>query len=285
MSIRNNWLAVRAGLWTLLLILSVLSPCEAEHLRNGAAQLSLITPGDPSFDLVIDENYPGLTTSSIYPALRPSIAVLKNDGLVAIKAYAVEWQTTRVDGTHYTIFTAYLSRLESLHISPPPLRPGDIRLISHWFSLSPTQFVNVNVFMQTYATAITSELLPRASTPTLDGAAFSNGEFDGPNSSGILQAYRYARNADHDAAVDLLEKISSFKSQSEIEDIFTREIARGGAVSQKRTAARYATARLESVTALHAIYSKGGLPALDRALFALANYSPAGQFTRMAELY
>src|SRR5579864_83270 len=177
--------------------------------------LTLITPSDPAFDNEMAAIFPRYLGLVKYPAMRPYLAILRNDSPRTARACEVIWRVQAANpdapdgvgegtvGRQGALTTPLELRWPGgLGQSDKSIRPGEARLLSPFFNGGPADASVFGFFNQ-------PALLPDPASfslihPELDCVVYGDGSFAGPNRTHLLLRYFVARDAQHDEALTIL---------------------------------------------------------------------------------
>jgi hypothetical protein len=191
-------------------VLLLTAPRDASAQVGYSRQLTLVGPGDPNFDALLNANYPGLEDLDSFKAIRPYLAILENETSHAAKAFAIEYDF-QSDG-------AVPSRVMNVHFIQEhfeagedrwALGPGEIRLIAPNLHLAPVEYPSRrNVLNGLFAGLLSSPHLT-ASAVVVDAVIYDDGAYTGLDHYNLLQKYKAVRDAEHDESVAVTQLITS----------------------------------------------------------------------------
>lgn len=247
------------------------------------SKLIALSAIDPTFDAQVEHSYPGLTHREQYEAVRPFLVLLTSNSALTAKAYAISWQVDTSGGARHHLSTFFVRSHFAVPSADHSIRPGDIRLVSPVFNLSPSEYAQHPDFEGQYP----STMYPHFSSSmivqsALDGVVYSDGTFAGPNQTQILQLYRCYRNAEHDEALAILEMTASHTSPASINESLNKDVLRGYSAQGKDVQAMYHNARAESADLMRLTLKRVGPDTFDQRLRRLIESGPSNNYSHMA---
>lgn len=188
-----------------------------------STSLTLINPSDANFSALLDEYFPGVSSVPNFQNMRPYLMLIRNDTALPAVAYALKWDVVYQYGGSQTLEKDYVLRPldQGSNIALPP---GSIRLISPLFNLTPQEYQAAGDFAELY-----SGPLPSITEvdPSVDGVAYSDGTYSGPEGAQVCQRYVTARFAAHDEAVSVLTLLISGTPLATLLSTLSMQIQRG----------------------------------------------------------
>ena len=268
-----------------------LSTAQAENRTVG---LTLVSPADPDFTNLLDNNFNGISSLPDYQALRPFLAIVRNESPQVFKAYSVAWNIQGESGVSHLVSVQYVFR----HLAPANqnkvLRPGSLRLLSPLFNLSPQEYRENHDFIHRYPASTLPPFRSVRIDASVDGEIDSDGTADGPNLTHLHELYKATRNAEHDEAVSLLARLrgpaiptnpSVLLSADLSEAHRYDEVAKMRYIQGHPTADFYKAARAQSALEFLALFRQKGYARLVEKLNLLANIRPAGHPSEMQKYF
>ncbi|SRR5579883_585058 len=192
--------------------------------------LTLIGPNDPEFERLITENYPGMEDLEGYRAMRPYLALLRNDTNLSVRAYVVVWDVAS-PGIVNHLKSQFIQR-DRVAATANPFRPGEVRLMSGLFNLSPVEWKTRQWAIAKFMPDWTSRI-PYASTniqsikASVDAVIFEDGAYDGPDRFSLLTTYECIREAEHDVADSVLKMKDAQTPTADIVAMLERQAQAG----------------------------------------------------------
>jgi hypothetical protein len=173
--------------------------------------LTLITPEQPDFEAVLSSNFPGIQEFDAYQVVSPFLVVLRNDTSHPAEAYAIMWETRALDGHILRVQNQYIQKHSSPRTESRPFKPGEVRLLSAWFTLSPHQY-NVqhdDIARLLSSMASSSKIISQhqftSVTPTVDAVIYDDGGITGTDRFQLSLRYQCLRDAERDEATSVLQ--------------------------------------------------------------------------------
>jgi hypothetical protein len=250
-------------------VLFYVAPVGASAQSTGSHELTLIHPEDEAFDSLLTQNFRGFQDLEDYRAVLPFMVVLRNDTSHSATAYAISWDIQSSGGMVNRLVIEFIQKHHEPKTQIRAFAPGDIRLISPIFNLSPTQYLSQrNALSQKLA--VFSPLPPYSSTDiksikaTVDAAIYDDGAYAGLDRFELLREYQCTRDAERDVAESVLKLKGSEAPVSEIVASLERDAQAGlnANTSRGERDAIYALHRGEEAQALLNLYSRRGLDSL-----------------------
>ena len=235
---------------------------------QGTRKLTLITPEQPDFEAVLSANFPGIQEFDAYRMVSPFLVVLRNDTSHPAEAYAVMWETRAPDGHILRAQNQYIQQHSSPRTELRPFKPGEVRLLSPWFTLSPHQY-NVqheDIARLLSSMASSSKVISQhqftSVTPTVDAVIYDDGGITGTDRFQLSLRYQCLRDAERDEATSVLQLIETNAPSKEIMDHLRQEADQAHATkaSPKRRdrASLYALYRGREAKHLMAVHKVSG---------------------------
>lgn len=107
-------------------------------------QLTLVQPGDSQFDALLNQYYPGLANqlAAYQTPVRRYLVLLQNQTAHWARAYSVEWtfQSALGGGAPQQQHRNYIQGESGTEVDRDALAPGQVRLVSMTFDISPSQY-------------------------------------------------------------------------------------------------------------------------------------------------
>jgi hypothetical protein len=224
-----------------LLLCFMLAP-SALAQQHGALQfrvrqtapesLTLIRPSDPIFDGMLDSYFPGLSDEAGYrTSIKPFLVIVENDTALPAVAYAVTWTVHYGSGPVCSPRAVYVNRPLMERRSTTYISPGEVRLVSPMFNVSPQEYVHSPSFARWYPAIDFFVRWAAGSTSVdvaMDGVVYADGTFIGPDRTRVLERYVMARFAARDEALAALNRIDSppktpLAIKGRLEEMFERD--------------------------------------------------------------
>ncbi|HUK18063.1 MAG TPA: hypothetical protein VLW65_16675 [Bryobacteraceae bacterium] len=232
---RADKMAVGALLPALLALglVGAATPVGAQTSPSGVA---LIQPGDAQFRALLDANFPGFADSPSFAQMQPLLALLVNSDSLSKTAYSVRWSIGHSDGWVDHMDKLSLPRPFAAHA--PTIRPGQVRLLSPFFSLSPADYRRMGNVESLFPASIFAQsgAVSKVSA-ALDGVVSEDGTFFGQDDTSLRTRYACFARAEHDEGVLLANSLQTSPSAGEILAALDRQIADGLAAGGKLDAA------------------------------------------------
>ena len=276
--------SMRAGFFlsfasfALLLLPGVAAAQTSAAQPDTGHKLTLIGPNDPGFEELVAQNYPGLEDTEGYRAMNPFVALLRNDTTLAARAYVVAWDVAS-PGIVNHLKSQFIQR-DRLAATAAPFRPGELRLVSGLFNLSPSEWKTREWAIAKFMPNWTSHL-PYTSTniqsikASVDAVIFEDGAYDGPDRFSLLTTYQCIRAAEHDVADSVLKMKDANTTTADIVAMLERHaqagLDAGPGTSRGDRESVCALYRGEEAQTLLGHYRKGGEEDLIVRAWAKAN--------------
>jgi hypothetical protein len=267
----------------IFLILLVSGASLSAIAQTGASrQLTLKHPGDSDFDAILNARYPGFADLENYRAIRPFLVLMRNDTPHSAMSYAIKWTIQSADGMSHELENHYVQKYFGPATVRRALSPGELRLISPLFNLSPAEFsAGGSGLIQLLSTS--SSHPPYSSTnissitATVDAAIYEDGGAAGPDHFQLIKRYGSIRDAEHDEGASLLTILDSNAAAGEVVAFLQKDIATGQAskTSGGDRDSIYALHRGEEAQTLLALYQRSGIEALRQRATAMATHPRA----------
>jgi hypothetical protein len=234
----------------------------------------LVAGSSDEFEVLRQANFPGLEKSRYYERAKPQLAILKNDSLFRIKAYVVIWSVTLRNGVLRQWESAFMQdhcmRTESLR----HVESKGMRLLTSAHNLSPEEHKRARGVTDLTTLCLSSIESEESVSVHLDSAIYSDGVLEGPDTSGLLSAYRARRNAEHDESKSLLQSIKKgATSQRELHDILSSHSAWNEDIIDGAEAIYWSARRAEARRLLVRLNARG-LAHLEACIARRLEYSP-----------
>ncbi len=280
----------RRGLLPCLVLIASLALSSAVFAQHGVAHLrvrqtasqslTLIKPTSPDFESTLDTYFPGLSEVDGYQqAIRPFLVIVRNDRSQPAAAYAIVWTEHYADGSVRSRRAVYVNRPLLPRGAMTYLPPGDIRLISPMFNVTPDEY-------ERYSSP--AQFSPASSFPpsqglasvdaNVDGVVYTDGTFIGPDKTRVLQRYVMSKFAARDEALSALDLINSSTAPplmivGQLEKMFSKEFQWELEAYQHTLLALYVKDRGSTAMDLRRILQSRGLAGLEKLLQNFVNRS------------
>jgi hypothetical protein len=252
--------------WALTLVLiCVTSPaCLAQ---NQAPSLTLIHPDDQDFETILTTNFPGLEELDGYTVFRPYLVLLRNNTLHRARAYGVEWETHSATGMVRRTIAHFVQRYNpALLTERKAFVPGELRLVSPEFDVSPTEYPTKRNWITTVMSLAPTHLPYRLTdtqsvVASVDAAIFDDGGYIGADRHQLLLRYQCQRDAERDMAAAVLQLLDKKASTADIVSLLEQEAHAGLAAntSQVNYDTVYALYRGREAQTFLTLYHREGM--------------------------
>jgi hypothetical protein len=187
-------------------------PADPHHV-------TFIASSDALFDSTLDQDFPAVSGTTDYQKVRPLLAILKNDGTVAVNVFVVKWVITNPDGTatnHFLPILGTMPARQPLAGEDTALRPRSIQLVTPRNNTSsvevrrltqgPSSLSPLGITFQDLALhEITTTAQPPATVQiSLDGVLFADGMLAGPDTWDLFDKLQSEQRAAIDEAAKVL---------------------------------------------------------------------------------
>lgn len=258
--------SLRYARWMLLTLSLWSAPLNAQD-QTSSRSIILETPANLSFDSDVEQNFPGLTRIPQYDQIRPFLVLLTNQTALTAKAYAVRWKVSTAEGPEHVLDSLFVRTHFLIPSANHSLRPGEERLISPLFNLSPSEFQDHPSFSEEFPSALYPHFSERMTiTAQLDEVVYADGSFSGSNATRLLQLYRCSRNAEHDEAIEVLSLANSGADQVTLDKMLKTHMTRGFSAQGTSITALYIHARAEQAAAYRDVLRRMGPDAFTKRL-------------------
>lgn len=253
--------------------------------RGAAAQsLTVIHPGDPSFESLLTVAYPGIESLDGFPEQRPFMVLLKNDGSVAVNAYLVAWEIKTVDGLTHPVQISFVRENYLGKGADTPLAPGQVCVVSpFWFAPPAASGARPNftrIMPAAYGQQFSFDQV-KSVTATLDEAIFEDGTRIGPRHFQLSTKYDCVLAAEVDEPASVRRLLESNAPEGDIVLRLNKDIAALRNPNIYRSTQRddiCAEYRGEVAQSIMMRYRYGGLGALKAELTPAPNISVPANF-------
>lgn len=110
--------------------------------REVPYSMTVVSPNDKGFDNLVNNYFSEATSASGYQAMRPYLALIRNNAPLSAVAYAVQWTVSYPGRPSHTLINFIVPR--PLTGSPKPrIPPQGVRLISPKLNLWPTALLSL----------------------------------------------------------------------------------------------------------------------------------------------
>lgn len=189
-------------------LLCILFACRIFSAHSQSAPLSFVKPADASFQILLEEYYPGLSALPDYEKMKPYLVLLQNDTGQRIVAYSVVWLISFDGGRGRYLSTSYVGTRRPVNGINQSIPPNGIRLVSAVFDLSPEQYRDSHDFIHFYPSdAFPAYPRPHTVDASLDAYVEINGAAFGPHKTTMMERLTAARDAEHDEVLTLLDAL------------------------------------------------------------------------------
>lgn len=248
-------------------------------VRQTAAQsLTLIQPTDRNFDSTLDAYFPGLSEEENYPqAIRPFLVIVRNDNGSTAVAYSITWTVHYAGGSVRPLRALFVNRPLMDQGAVTYLTPGEVRLISPMFNLTPEEYGHYESIAPLYpgSRKLTSV------DADVDGVVYGDGTFIGPDTTKVLQRYAMAQFATRDEILAALNLVNSSAAPplvvaGRLAKMFNRDFQWDQLAYQHTLLAMYVRARGNTAMDLRRILLARGTVGLEKLLQDFVERSRAG---------
>jgi hypothetical protein len=251
-------------------------------------QLTLIHPDDPDFDTLLNGNFTGVDNLDGYSAIRPYLVLLRNDTAHSIRAYAIAWDIQSSNRMVSRLGDEFVQRHQEPRTRLRAFTPGEIRLVSALFDLSPEEYKSrlpgiIKLLPGWTAHPPFSSTNIKSVSASLDAIIYDDGAYAGPDHFLFLTKYQCIRAAERDLGESLLKLMDSKASDQEILALL-QQSAKAGLTANTSGRDRESICALyrgEEAQALLARYRSGGMDSLMTRAWALTQY-PREILTRIS---
>jgi hypothetical protein len=176
----------------------------------------LVYGSEGRFDDLVEQHFPGLTSSPQYPLIRSTSVLAIDDDAPRIKAMTIKWTILNQDGTSTTRFSVLFPDPQGRSVVPGTLDvavPGGAALVSpvvHEQEIpAGSAAARVAHLDAVYSQpdVVSPLLTARSVEAKIDGIVFGNGVFVGKDEFGLLAKYTCERNGAIDEALSLLSAL------------------------------------------------------------------------------
>jgi hypothetical protein len=262
----------------LLLILVCIIPFSSSAQSAPLRQLTLIHPEDPDFDTLLNTNFPGLERLDGYSAFRPYLVLMRNDASQSARAYAVEWETRSSNGMiHRSVSHFIQKRNPAVTIDRQAFTPGELRLISPTFDVSPVEYTRQQNSIANLMSALSTHppysfVNTQSITASVDAAVFADGAYIGPDRNRLLLRYQCKRDAERDVAQALLQLLDAKAPVGDVLALLEHDAQAGRAAntSQADRDSVYALYRGREAQTFLTLYHRGGIESVMTRAWAVA---------------
>lgn len=282
---RSDWQFKPPCLLALIILFSLAALAQqgVPRLRvtqTASQSLTLIKPSDSNFDSTIESYFPGLSDEAGYQqAIRPFLALVRNDTGVTAADYAITWTVHYTDGFARPLRAIFVNRPLMYLPATTYIAPESIRLVSPLFNMTPEGYQANKQFAQEYPASHFPYSGRLASVEVgVDGVLYRDGSFIGPNSTHLLDRCAAAHFAARDEALAVLNFVNSstapeFVVIEQLQQILNQDIQREVRVHQQNLLARYVSARGQSAQDMLRILRNRGLSGTEALLQNFINRS------------
>lgn len=179
--------------------------------KSVAYSLTLITPNQANFDLILESHFPGILDGvSDFQATRPYLVMIRNDSPLPAVAYAIHWEVSYLNGKSQILSSTSISS-PLTHLANVTLMPGAIRLVSPSFNLTPAQYQPGSLTGWLSQASLVSPPPVRiaSSVPEIAGVVWGGGGYSGPEGGQVWRLWVVARFAARDEARHVLTALNS----------------------------------------------------------------------------
>jgi hypothetical protein len=222
--------------------------------------IAVIGSGSPLFQTLLDKDFPGATGVQSFQSVRPLLAIVHNNTLRIVDAYAVEWVVDEADGSMDTIYlTAVNGPLDDWMLTGQTavIGPAGTRLVSPFFHWSRKRFpvlLSGGAVVATFGALaqqvpvvqqpLTFEALAARSIQVkLDGAIFGDGVCVGPDTSELFERFKAEQKAQVDEASWVLSELKTSPTNQQLRDALSEQIYKGRNATATDAASFYIAAR------------------------------------------
>jgi hypothetical protein len=262
------------------------------NARPGAP-LTLIDSSDPKFNAELEANFPGVRAMESIDRALPYMVILRNDTAKTVRAYEIRWEDTEADSDELRDMsvlkaTAVTTPLElrwpaGNKLQDKSIRPGEERLVTPWANVRRDElsFFVPSIEPQTVASH-------QSWKAHVDCVVYGDGSFNGPNKSRLLLTYFISRDAQHDEALTILQKLRAEPNSQELKQQLVRRTNIGGSslFNSSRPMALYKHARAVAAQQFAQLLKTSGYPAVEAMASELVTTMPPHErFTDLAAPY
>lgn len=264
---------------------SPVNPARGPAIESRA--LTLIRPGDPDFDSMLDTNFPGLRQQNEYSAIRPLLILLRNDTSHAAVAYTIRWDVQMPDGKSRQIAQSqFIQRRYWTPQEARALEPGTVHLIFPLMGPELKPGDNYLSLPKVWSRLATGPMFSSAQgnpvTATEDAMIYDDGSYVGADASSTSLRYRASGDAAHDEAAALLQFLATNAPVGDVL-VFLENEQRTYTVNTTgppRREVLYPYYRREVAQTLENTYQQSGLQGMRNRAASLAN-DPRPEITRV----
>jgi len=257
--------------------------------------LTFIDSSDPKFNTELETNFPGVLAMGSIEKAKPYMVILRNDTAKTVRAYEIRWEDANPsadasDGMDVLKTTAITTPLElrwpnGNKLQDKSIRPGEERLVTPWSNLRRDELSFFDpAFGQTLRTTATHQ----SWRAYVDCVIYGDGSFAGPNKSRLLLTYFITRDAQHDEALTILQRLRLKPNDPDLIQELSRRTDIGGSpsFSSNRAMAVYKHARAVAAQEFSQILQEGRYRAVrTMASELVSSMPPHEEFTRLAIPY
>ncbi len=263
-----------------IVLLSIgLFSLNAQAQTRAIPQPTLIRPGDQEFEVLLHDKFPGIQRLETYRAVRPFLVFLRNNTPHQARAYTIEWEVRAPNGMITRLHTYYIQK----HFLPVtermPLVPGELRLISPLFNLSPSGYDlnrdNIFKIFETFAPYPPySSVDIESIVSTVDGVIYEDGTFAGADHFQLLTRYQCIRSAERDEGAAVVKLMESTLSADDVISQLKKDAEEGMTANRVKGdyQSMYTLYKSKEAQNLLGRYERGGERALRERAFTMARY-------------
>lgn len=266
-----------------------------KYRAKRGAPLTLIDNSDPRFTSELNVNFPGvLSMGSIETAL-PYMVILRNDTAKTVRAYEIRWEDSegnsdQANGLVDLKATAVTTPLElrwpsGSKVQDKSIRPGEERLVTPWSNVRHDELA---FFEPSFGQTLRPEASRRSLKAHVDCVVYGDGSLNGPNKSRLLLTYFITRDAQHDEALTIVQRLRAAPKDPKLKSelLRRRDIAGSPSFNSDRAMSTYKHARGAAAQEFFQLLQTGGYNAvLNMASELVSTMPPHERFTQMAAHY
>src|ERR1700730_732286 len=226
--------------------------------------IELIASSQPGFEAAIDADFPGFRHLDGFETVRPYLTILHNNSGHDIKAYAVKWNITGLNGrnSERTLVSWVRGGRGYLSGEVVVCRSGEARVISplfNWGASPTTVAARSKLFSSLARGPFARDGSVFAIDVSIDAVVYDDAVCTGPNRTEFCERYEDERNGERDEAADTLQLLELNTPDDLITARLNSDMEKGRTVADRRDRSSFLeSARGREARVLLAIFKRDG---------------------------